>query len=75
MKPEGARVFVFHTCRQFIRKVSVLSRDEIEMDDVDMAAYNNVGEAGIRPRDEKKKVPQPLRASLSLRNKGCWNRD
>jgi hypothetical protein len=40
----------------------------------DSRADHHMGEARIRPRDEgKKPVPQPLLASLSLRNKGHWN--
>jgi len=35
---------VFHTCRQFIRTVPVLPRDEIDMDDVDTAAEDHVGD-------------------------------
>ncbi len=34
-KPEGPRLFVFNICRQFIRTVPVLPRDEIDIDDVD----------------------------------------
>jgi len=48
------RPFVFNTCRQFIRTVPVLPRDEIDMDDVDTAAEDHVGETGIRPRRERK---------------------
>jgi hypothetical protein len=38
MEPEGPHLFVFHTCRQFIRTVSVRTRDEIDRDDVDSKA-------------------------------------
>jgi hypothetical protein len=76
MKPEGPRLFVLNTFRQFIQTVPVLPRDEIDMDDVDSAAEDHVGEAGVRPRDERKKpVPQPRPPSLSLRNKGHWKGD
>ena len=76
MKPEGPRLFVFNTCRQFICRVPVLPRDEIDMDDVDNTAEEHVVEAGVHPRDERKKpVPQPLRASLPLWNKGRWKLD
>jgi hypothetical protein len=37
MKPEGSRLFVFNTCRQFIRTAPVLGRNEIDMGDVDKA--------------------------------------
>jgi len=43
MKPEGPRLFVFNTCRQFIRTVPVLPRDEIDMDDVDTAVEDHGG--------------------------------
>ncbi len=73
-KLEGPRLFGFNTCRQFIRAVAVLPRDEIDMGDVDTAAEGHVWEAGIRPRDERKRlVSQPLPRSLSLRNTGFWN--
>jgi len=35
MKPDGPRLFVFNVCRQCIRTVPVLPRDEIDRDDVD----------------------------------------
>jgi len=47
MKPEGPRLFVFNTCRQFICRVPVLPRDEIDMDDVDNAAEDRVGRLGF----------------------------
>jgi hypothetical protein len=50
-KPERPRLFVFNNGRQFIRTVPVLPRDEIDMD---TAAEDRVGEAGIHPRDERK---------------------
>jgi hypothetical protein len=75
LKPDGPWQFVFDTCRQFIRTVPVLLRDEIDMDDADSAAQDHVGEAALRPRDARRRVPQPLRASLSLRNRGIWNHD
>ena len=42
MKPEGPRLFVFNHCRQFIRTVPVLPRDEIDRDDVDNAVEDHV---------------------------------
>ena len=70
-RPSDGKLFVFNTCRQFIRTVPVLPCGDIDMDDVDSAAEDHAGEARIRPRDERKKTgPQPLRMSLSLRNKG-----
>jgi hypothetical protein len=42
-KPEGPRLLVFNTCRQFIRTVPVVPRDEIDMEDVDTAAGDHVG--------------------------------
>ena len=75
-KPEGPPLFMFNHCRQFIRAVAVLPRDEIDMDDVDNTAEEHVVEAGVHPRDERKKpVPQPLQGSLSLRNTEIWNHD
>lgn len=44
MEPEGPRLFVFNTRRQFIRTVPVLPRDEIDMDDGDSRAEDRVGE-------------------------------
>lgn len=44
MKPDGPRLFVFNTCRQFIRTVPVLPPDEIDMDDEDSAAEGYVGD-------------------------------
>jgi hypothetical protein len=43
-KPEGPRLFVFDTCRQFIRTVPVLPRGQIDMDDVDSQAEDRVGD-------------------------------
>jgi hypothetical protein len=54
MRPDEPRLLVFDHCRQFIRAVPVLPRDEIDTDDVDSAAEDHVGEAGIRPRCERK---------------------
>ena len=44
MKPGGPCLFVFNTCRQFIRAVPVLPRDEIDMDDMDNNAEDRVGD-------------------------------
>jgi len=44
MKPEGPCLFVFNTCRQFIRTVHVLPRDEIDMGDGDTAAEDHMGD-------------------------------
>jgi len=49
MKPEGPRLFVFNNCRQFIRSVPVLTRDGIDMDDVDSKAEEHVREDAITP--------------------------
>jgi hypothetical protein len=43
-KPEGPRLFVFDHCRQFIRTVPALPRDEVDMDDVDSWAEDHVGD-------------------------------
>jgi hypothetical protein len=43
-KPEGPRLFVFNHCRQFIRTVPALPRDDVDMDDVDSRAENHVGD-------------------------------
>jgi hypothetical protein len=42
MKPGGPCLLGFNTCRQFIRRVPVLPRDEIDMDDVDSKAEDDV---------------------------------
>ncbi len=67
---------MFNHCRQFIRTVPVPPRDEIDMDDMDTAAEDEVGgwdlDFGTQGR---RQVPQPLQASLSLRNKRHWNQD
>lgn len=39
---EGAGLFVFNTCRQFIRTVPVLPRDEAKPDDVDTSAEDHI---------------------------------
>jgi hypothetical protein len=44
MTKEGPGLFVFNTCRQFIRTVPVLPRDESKPDDVDSAAEDHVGD-------------------------------
>ena len=43
-KPEGPRLFVFDACRPFIQMVTVLPCDEIDMDDMDSAAEDHVGD-------------------------------
>ena len=40
-KPEGPRLFVFNTCRQFIRTVPAPPRDEVDMDDVGSRAEDH----------------------------------
>jgi hypothetical protein len=44
LKPDGPRLFVFSQCRQFIRTVPSLPRDEVDMDDVDSRAEDHVGD-------------------------------
>jgi hypothetical protein len=44
MKPGEPRLFVFSTCRQFIRTVPVLGGDEIDTDDVDSRAEDPRGD-------------------------------
>jgi hypothetical protein len=44
VKPDGPRLFVFGNCRQFIRTVPSLPRDEVDMDDVDTRAEDHVGD-------------------------------
>ena len=44
MKPDGPRLFVFNTCRQFVRTVPALPPDEVDMDDVDSKAEDHVGD-------------------------------
>jgi hypothetical protein len=41
---EGPGLCVFSTCRQFIRTVPSLPRDERDMDDVDTEAEDHVGD-------------------------------
>jgi hypothetical protein len=43
-KPDGPRLFVFNHCRQFVRTVPALPRDEVDMDDVDSRAEDHVGD-------------------------------
>jgi hypothetical protein len=42
---EGAGLYVFNTCRQFIRTVPVLPRDENKTDDVDSDAEDHIADA------------------------------
>jgi hypothetical protein len=49
--------------RQFIRTVPVLPHDEIDMDDVNNKAEDHMGEAGIHPREERRKGPLAARSS------------
>jgi len=44
MKSDRPRLFVFDHCRQFTHTAAVLPRDEIDMDDVDTAAEDHVGD-------------------------------
>ncbi len=41
---DGPGLYVFDTCRQFIRTVPVLPRDENKPDDVDTAAEEHVAD-------------------------------
>jgi len=41
---EGPGLYVFDTCRQFIRTVPVLPRDEAKPDDVDTEAEDHVAD-------------------------------
>ncbi len=76
MKLEGPRLFGFNTCRQFIRTVPALPRDEIDRDDVDRMAEDHVGMLGFALGTKGiKSVPRPPRALLSLRNTGHWNHE
>jgi hypothetical protein len=43
-KPDGERLFVFSTCRQFIRTFPALPRDEKNMDDVNTNAEDHAGD-------------------------------
>lgn len=46
---EGPGLFIFETCRQFIRTVPVLPRDEKKIDDIDTAAEDHIAdETGYR---------------------------
>ncbi len=75
MKRKGPRRFLFNDCRQFIRTVPVLPRDQIDVDNVDTPAEDHVWEARDSDCGIRKKVPQPLRGSLFLRKRGIWNHD
>jgi len=44
MAKEGPGLYVFNTCRQFIRTVPVLPRDEAKPDDIDKEAENHVAD-------------------------------
>ena len=61
MKPERQRLFVFNTCRQFIQTVPLLPRDEIDMDDVDSAAEDHVGDETrySTPKGCRKRATEP----------------
>jgi hypothetical protein len=41
---DGPGLFVFNTCRDFIRTVPALPRDERDMDDVDTAAEDHIAD-------------------------------
>jgi hypothetical protein len=43
-KPERPGIFVFNHCRQFLRTVPALPRNEVDMDDVDSRAEDHVGD-------------------------------
>jgi hypothetical protein len=43
-RPEGPRLFVFNTCRQFIRTFPVLSRDEKDPDDVNSKTEDHIAD-------------------------------
>jgi hypothetical protein len=47
---------VFNTCRRFIRRVSVLPRDDIDMDDVD-SAEDHVGGRLSPTQSNKNRAP------------------
>jgi len=55
-KPEGPRLFVFNTWRQFIRTVPVLPNDEVDMDGVDNAAEEHVGDETRCPQLNKEQA-------------------
>ena len=57
---DGPGLYVFSTCRQFIRTVPVLPRDERDMDDVDTAAEDHIG-------DEARYRVLTLKVASSLR--------
>jgi len=56
MKPGGPRLFVFNTCRQFIRAMAVLPRDGIDRNEVDNTAEEHGGRLVVGVRDERKKA-------------------
>jgi len=56
MKADGPRLFVFNTCRQVIRTVPALPRDDIDMDDVDNAAEDHVGGGWDSPSGRKEET-------------------
>jgi hypothetical protein len=47
MKPEGPRLFVFNSCRQFIWTVPLLPGDETDMDNLESDAEDHVGGLGF----------------------------
>jgi len=77
MKPDGPRLFVFNHYRQFIRTVTVLPRDEIDMDDVDTGGREPRGrrQGFALGTEGEEQVPQPFLPSLFLRNNEFWNHD
>jgi hypothetical protein len=45
MTKEGPGLYVFNTCRQFLRTVPVLPRNESKMEDVDSESEDHIGDA------------------------------
>ncbi len=75
MEPEGPCLFMFNNCRQFVRTVpSCLATRSTWMT---WTARRRIrcGGLGFALGTKGRTVPQPLRASLFLRNQGHWKCD
>jgi hypothetical protein len=64
---EAPGLFVFDTCRQFIRTVPVLPRDEKKPDDVDTAAEDHVGD------DTRYRISMQKAAPMSINLRAASN--
>jgi hypothetical protein len=72
MKPDGPRLFVFHSCRQFIRRVPVLLREQGHVMTARIVSctrrckYVQMQSAGIPSRCAASRTPLRLGLSVGL---------